>query len=117
MSFYSLIHNGFIQAQVVIPQFIAHVIATTTLDQVMLGILGVTAIRLSQDHRESFQKWAPVVGLCGQPFWLYATYTKELWVMFLICCLYTWSWWKGFKRWHLTKRSGLIANVKEADIR
>lgn len=82
-------------------QFIKYVISTTTWDQVMLGILGVTAVRLSQDHRESVQKWACVFGLCGQPFWLYATFSRELWVMFLICILYTHSWWKGFKRWHL----------------
>ena len=110
-------HNGYAQLHVLIPQFIERVIATTTWDQVMLGILGVTAIWLSQDHRESVQKWACVFGLLGQPFWLYATWTKELWVMFIICCFYTVSWWKGFKRWHLRKRGGLIVNVKEPDTR
>lgn len=55
----------------------------------MLGILGVIAVRLSQDHRESFQKWAPRSWFMWSTFWLYATWHKELWVMFIICVLYT----------------------------
>ena len=94
-------HFSSLEMILIVLVFIDHVIPTTTWDQVMLGILGVTAIRLSQDPKESIQKWAPVVGLCGQPFWLYATWNKELWVMFIICVLYTNAWWKGFKRWHL----------------
>lgn len=93
--------------------FIQHVIATTTIDQVLLGICGVTAIWLSQDHRERVRRWACIFGLAGQPFWLYATFTKELWVMFIICIFYTFSWWKGFNQWWLVKRGGTIVNVKD----
>ncbi len=98
-------------------RFIQHVVATTTWDQVMLGILGITAIRLTQHPNVEYQKYACVVGLLGQPFWLYATYSKDLWIMFLICCLYTHAWWKGFERWHLKRILNLILNAKNRDTR
>lgn len=84
--------------------FLQHVYNTTTWDQIALGLLGVTAIRLSQHHEPKYQKLSPIFGLCGQPFWFYATYQKELWIMFLLCMLYTYAWWKGFKRWYLVKQ-------------
>lgn len=104
MSFYSITVEGLEQLQILLPQFIEHVIETTTWDQILLGIFGVIAIRFTQDPRESRQKLAPVIGIIGQPFWLYATWNKELWVMFFICCLYTDAWLKGIKRWYFPEK-------------
>ena len=67
------------------------------LDQVGIAALGVTAIFLSQDSREAVRRWACVFGLCGQPFWFYATVTTQQWGMVFVCCLYTVSWARGVK--------------------
>jgi nicotinamide riboside transporter PnuC len=63
--------------------------------QTMIVVTGVLAIWLSQDALESRRKWAPILGLIGQPFWFYAAYTTEQWGIFVLCFFYTAAWAKG----------------------
>ncbi len=93
----------------------AKVSESLTLDQVCLATFGITAIWLTNDSRESFQKWGPVIGLLGQPFWLYATYNKELWGMLIICCFYTVAWIKGVIKWHFKPKEVLFNISKETN--
>jgi hypothetical protein len=65
--------------------------------QIAIALFGVTAVFLSQDHRESCRRWACVFGLIGQPFWFYAAWSAEQWGIFALCFLYTYSWWRGFR--------------------
>jgi hypothetical protein len=67
------------------------------IDQIGIAATGVTAVFLTQDHRENWRKWACVFGLIGQPFWLYATYTAGQWGIFGLCFLYTLAWARGLK--------------------
>lgn len=73
------------------------------LDQVGIGLFGVTAIRLSQDHRERVKRWACVLGLCAQPFWFWTTYAHGQWVIFGLSCFYTWAWFKGLQTYWLRR--------------
>lgn len=41
---------------------------------------------------ESWSKWGFVVGLAGQPFWLYSTFVSAQFGMFIVSALYTWFW-------------------------
>jgi hypothetical protein len=66
------------------------------MEQVMIALTGVPAVWLSQDTRAEWRKWACIFGLCGQPFWLYSAWSAQQWGIFLLCILYTFSWWKGF---------------------
>lgn len=67
------------------------------LAQICIALFGVTAIWLSQDAREQVRRWAPILGLAGQPFWFYSAYTAQQWGIFALCFLYTWAWGKGLR--------------------
>ncbi len=77
------------------------------LEQAILGILGVTAIFLSQDKREKRRALAPIFGLAAQPFWFYTMYMAEQWAVFVLSFFYTYAWWLGFKlHWLRSKSNG-----------
>jgi uncharacterized membrane protein YdcZ (DUF606 family) len=71
--------------------------------QVGIALFGVTAVFLSQDPRPQRQRWASVIGLLGQPFWFAETVSAQQWGMVALTVLYTWSWWRGFRRHWLRK--------------
>lgn len=66
------------------------------IEQLAIAVFGVTAVFLSQDGRARWRRWAPVFGLCSQPFWFYATWKAEQWGVFALSFLYTASWVRGF---------------------
>lgn len=49
------------------------------------------------------KRWAPVVGLAGQPFWLYSTGAAGQWGMFALCCAYTAIYARGAFKAFCTK--------------
>ena len=63
--------------------------------QVGIVVFGVAAIWLSQSPAPATRKFAPVCGLCSQPFWFYSTFVAEQWGIFAISLLYTASWVRG----------------------
>lgn len=67
------------------------------MEQIAIALTGATAIWLTQQHRESWKKYASILGLIGQPFWFYATYKAEQWGIFGLTFFYTYSWAIGFK--------------------
>ena len=67
------------------------------IEQLFIGLFGVTAVWLSQDARDSVRRWACVLGLTSQPFWFYATWQAEQWGIFTLSFLYTYSWARGVK--------------------
>lgn len=62
--------------------------------QVAIALFGVTAIWMVNGTPKQ-KLWAPVVGLAGQPFWLYATVSSEQWGMVVVSGLYTIAWARG----------------------
>ena len=69
---------------------------------VQLGIMffGLAAIALTQSSSSERRRWAPVFGLAGQPFWLYATFIDGQLGMFAVSCAYTVVWAMGmWKQW------------------
>jgi hypothetical protein len=66
------------------------------MEQIAIAMFGVTAVFLSQSTSEKARKYASVLGLIGQPFWFYATYSSEQWGIFALCFFYTFSWGRGF---------------------
>ena len=74
------------------------------MEQVGIALFGVAAIWLSQDTRESWRRYACVLGILGQPFWFYATYKAQQWGMFSLCFLYTYAWCRGFANNWLTAK-------------
>jgi len=67
------------------------------IDQIGIAFTGVTAIWLSQDHREDWRKWACIFGMTGQPFWFYSAYVAQQWGILILCCFYTYAWFRGIR--------------------
>ena len=74
----------------------------SALAQVAIFIFGASAI-WCVGRPEPWRKWGYLLGLCGQPFWLYLTATKEQWGIFALCLWYTYSWCQGVYH-HILKR-------------
>lgn len=72
--------------------------------QTLIVLSGALAVLLTQSSRLSVRRWAPWVGLFGQPFWLAATFSWATWGMFVCSLLYTAIWaygaWKHWPRGH-----------------
>lgn len=67
------------------------------IEQIFIVVLSGTAAWLTQDRRESWRRWACIVGLAVQPAWFYATYKASQWGMFGCSFWYTLVWLRGFK--------------------
>ncbi len=67
------------------------------LEQIGIAVFGVSAIRLSQDHRPNVQRWACVCGLASQPFWYFSAYSNQQWGILALSVIYTWAWAKGVR--------------------
>ena len=61
--------------------------------QVALVVFGVSAVYLSQSRDPKKRKWAPFVGMAGQPFWFIAAYPQP--GMLIVVTLYTFCWAQG----------------------
>ncbi|RZA06439.1 MAG: hypothetical protein EOO68_04945 [Moraxellaceae bacterium] len=62
--------------------------------QIIIALTGVISIWLSQDNNPR-RKYACIIGLIGQPFWFYHTYTTQQWGIFLLSFFYTAAWMNG----------------------
>lgn len=68
--------------------------------QIMIAVTGVAAILLTQQSNEALKKYASILGLAGQPFWLYSAYASEQWGIFVLCIFYTYAWALGvYNNW------------------
>lgn len=79
---------------------------------VFLGIVGVSAIRITQAGTPGQQKWASVLGLIGQPAWFYIAYADKNWGIFVLCLFYTEAWVRGFKKHWIDNRNP-VTETKE----
>ena len=57
--------------------------------QLFIALFGLTAITLALGNNPRGRKWAPVIGLAGQPFWFMATVPTQQWGMVALCVAYT----------------------------
>lgn len=74
------------------------------IEQVMIGICGVSSVWLSQSPLSSTRRWAPVFGLIAQPFWFYSTYQAAQWGIFGLCFLYTFAWTRGLYTYWIAEK-------------
>lgn len=68
------------------------------IEQTWIAIAGMASVWLSQDRRPHHRRWACIIGLTAQPFWLYATWKAEQWGIFLLTFVYAAAWMRGI--WH-----------------
>lgn len=67
-----------------------------TLAQCAIVFTGIAAVSLSQSSQFRVRRWASVLGLAGQPFWLYLTIRADLWGMAIVSGAYSFAWACGF---------------------
>lgn len=65
------------------------------IDQIIIGICGLTSVWLSQDARPSWSRFACIFGLIAQPAWFYATWQAGQWAIFALAFVYTFGWARG----------------------
>lgn len=63
--------------------------------QIGIGVFGLTAILLANLNSKTLTKFAPILGLCSQPFWFYTTYFHQQWGVFVMAFVYTILWCIG----------------------
>lgn len=74
------------------------------IEQIAIGVFGVTAIFLTQCENEGLRRYACIFGMLSQPFWMWAAYQAEQWGILGLSVLYALSWGKGINT-HWIKRS------------
>ena len=66
------------------------------IDQAAIALTGCLAIWLTNSDGPE-RRYAPIFGLLGQPFWMYAAYSAEQWGILVLTIWYTAAWWRGFR--------------------
>ena len=69
------------------------------ISQLGIAIFGVLAVWLAQDEHIARRRWAPVFGLVGQPFWIWAALESQQWGVMALCAIYTVAWARGLRMW------------------
>lgn len=64
--------------------------------QYSIFICGVTAMFLANETKPERRRWAPVIGLLGQPAWYVMAAEDHRWGLFAVSFLYTAAWARGF---------------------
>ena len=67
--------------------------------QIGILLFGCSAIWLI-GRKEEWRKWGYLLGLCGQPFWMWTSIANEQWGIFALTFWYTYSWSQGC--WNFT---------------
>lgn len=65
--------------------------------QLCIAIFGLSALWMAMGQNPRLRKWAPVLGLLGQPFWFMATVPSGNWGMVALCVAYTLVYVQGVR--------------------
>ncbi len=68
---------------------------TNALIQFALALFGLTALWLALGRNPVAQKWAPLIGLAGQPFWLWFACRSEAWGLLALSAAYSFVYVRG----------------------
>lgn len=63
--------------------------------QFALAFFGLSALWMATGSNPTARKWAPIVGLYGQPFWIAHAMTTEAWGLLVLSLAYTVVYLRG----------------------
>jgi hypothetical protein len=63
--------------------------------QLFIALFGLTSIWLAMGHNSTGRKWAPIIGLAGQPFWLAFAMSTDAWGLIVLVGAYTLVYLRG----------------------
>ena len=75
--------------------------------QVIIFVTEGLAMWLSQQSKIKWQRYAPIVGLTGEPFWIYDSLIKESWGILGLSVIYTIIWSIGINTHWINPKSKL----------
>ena len=65
-----------------------------------MAAFGLTAMYLAMGNHPAGRKWAPVIGLAGQPFWAYFAWQTQGWGLAVLVVAYSAVYIRGiFLQW------------------
>ncbi len=71
------------------------------LTQIAIAAFGLVALWLAMGRDERLRRWAPIVGLLGQPAWAWFGWQAEAWGLLAVALAYTgvyahgaWAQWR-----------------------
>lgn len=70
---------------------------SAVLVQFALAAFGLSALWMATGNNPTLRKWAPVVGLCGQPFWLYFSFNSHAWGLLALSLTYSAVYMRGIR--------------------
>lgn len=65
------------------------------LDQLIIAITGVSAAWILNGPEGPARRYACLIGLAGQPFWFWSTWTHGQWGMFIVTAGFTLAYLRG----------------------
>lgn len=57
--------------------------------QFFLAAFGLTSIYFAMGHNSILRRWAPIIGLAGQPFWFAFAWQSQGWGLMVLVAAYT----------------------------
>lgn len=80
--------------------------------QFLIAVLTIPALFLVAQRNPNKQRWGFLIGLIGQPFWLWSTFSSDAYGMFVVSVFCTWSWLVGvWNFWWIPLRSSREGRV------
>ncbi len=67
------------------------------IEQTIIVLCGIASIWMSQSPAFDSRRWAPVIGLAAQPFWMYACVKAEQWGIAALTLVYAAGWIRGLR--------------------
>lgn len=64
------------------------------INQIFILLFGCTSIWMI-GRKESWSKYGFIIGLCGQPFWIYESIVNHQWGFLILTVWYIYSWSQG----------------------
>jgi hypothetical protein len=64
--------------------------------QLALAFFGLSALWMAMGKSRVARRWAPAVGLCGQPFWMLFAWQASAWGLLALSLAYTLVYARGF---------------------
>jgi hypothetical protein len=65
--------------------------------QFFIGLFGLVALWLALSGKRQLMRYAPIVGLMGQPAWLYFAYDKQAWGLAVLSLAYVGVYLNGIR--------------------
>ena len=57
--------------------------------QLALAVFGLSAMFMAMGNNPRARRWAPIVGLCGQPFWIAFAISTQAWGLLVLSLAYS----------------------------